>query len=222
MKRKNIDIDDLVPMEAYIKSHPIIVDVAYACDSNILFQQAIYKKDAQLYLHRKLADVVLLASQYIYDSHGYKTVLYDGLRTTDAQEYMLTTKRVLANPNWLKSPALLSSPGSGAHPRAMAIDMTLIDSAGKVIDMGTPFDYLAENPAKAFNAAHRDYAELSEKDQKSRDILTHAMLQAANELKVNLLPLPQEWWDFRLMREEYEQYNPLSEQDLPEYMRLMS
>ena len=46
------------------------------------------------------------------------------------------------------------------------------------------------------------------------------MVEAARRLDVPLLPLPVEWWDFRLPREVNERYAPLSDADLPLQMRM--
>src|SRR5690606_17236675 len=99
--------------------------------------------------------------------------------------------------HWLEEPnRLLSPPGGGAHPRGMAIDMSLQTADGRDVDMGTVFDYLAENAAAEHNPAHRDYPQMSDEVRTNRAILTKAMIEAARDLGLPLAPLPQEWWDF--------------------------
>jgi D-alanyl-D-alanine dipeptidase len=46
------------------------------------------------------------------------------------------------------------------------------------------------------------------------------MMDAAEQAGVELFPLPQEWWDFRLPAEIYGQYAPLADEDLPPAMRM--
>lgn len=205
--------DMLVPMDVFELAHPVRINLAYARDDNLLLGERIYRQDARLWLHRDLSEIVLRAAKIIADQHGFTCVLYDGLRTFDAQDAMLRTKRVRDNPHWLKEPRLLSPPGTGAHPRGMAIDIALEDESGALLDMGTPFDDLTEK-------AHRDYAH-NETVQKNRAILTDAMMETARMLGKPLLPLPQEWWDFRFPAEIYGQYAPLSDKDLPPEMRMM-
>ncbi len=219
---KKINATDLVCVNDYCTSHHLIVRLDYACTDNLLFGEVIYRPDAALWLHKDLARVVLCAAQNFYDHHGLRLVVFDGLRTVEAQAKMLTTHRVLDNPHWLEKPALLSSPGSGGHPRAMAVDVTLLDEAGDLLDMGTPFDYLATSPHPAENPAHRDYQGHVPEIMRNRDLLTRGMLDAAEIVSCPLWPLPQEWWDFRLPPEVYGQYAPLSEDDLLPAQKLMA
>lgn len=207
-QRKTLQSKDLVPMDLYEQDHPIQIDLAYAQDDNRLFGTRIYRSNARLWLHQDLAKIVCTASRDIFSQTGKSIILYDGLRTTDAQNAMLKTQRVRNNPHWLKEPRLLSPPGAGAHPRAMAVDMSIAN-----LHMGTDFDDLSKR-------AHRDYAHPPE-IMRNREILSHAMINAAKILKIPLLPLPQEWWDFRFPPDVYEDYAPLSDTDLPPEMRCL-
>ncbi len=218
---KTISSDNLLAMDGFEAEYPVKIELAYARPDNLLFGEVIYRPDARLWLHRDLAKVVLEAALQCYEHHGYRFVLYDGLRTVDAQQRMLETKVVKDNPNWLQEPRLLSPPGTGGHPRGMAIDLGLEDENENSLDMGTPFDFLGADSSPLRNPAHRQHPKLSKEVVRNRNILTHAMIEAAEKLSMPLLPLPQEWWDFRLPRSVYEQYAPLSDADLPPEMRMV-
>ncbi|MGH1456613.1 MAG: M15 family metallopeptidase [Alphaproteobacteria bacterium] len=196
------------------------VELAYARDDNLLFGERIYRRDARLWLHQDLAHTVRNATRICLDDYGYRFILYDGLRTIEAQEAMMRTRRVKDNPHWLVAPRLLSPAGSGGHPRAMAIDIGLETMDGELLDMGCAFDYLAENPHKDANPAHREYAH-SPDILSNRKILDDCMSRAADDWGLPLFPLPQEWWDFRMPPETFNQYTPISEDDLPDEMRLL-
>lgn len=215
---KRLSPDDFVQIKT---GENLRVELAYAREDNTLFGERIYRKDARLFLHRDLAQIVSAAAKNIRAKHGLCLVVYDGLRTTEAQEKMLRTKRVRENPHWLKEPRLLSPPGAGGHPRGMAVDIALETLDGDVLDMGTPFDFLAENAAAEHNPAHRLYSGLSAEVKKNRRLLDEAMRSAAAALGLELFPLPQEWWDFRFPPSVYEQYASLSDKDLPPEMRLV-
>lgn len=217
---KKIKPYSLVAMDSFEADYPLRVDLAYAWPDNRLFGEAIYRNGARLWLYKDLAEIVLAAANLIQKRHGWRLVLYDGLRPVEAQKKMLQTARVKANPQWLEEPRLLSPPGAGAHPRGMAVDLSAENGKGLLIDMGTSFDFLADNPHPAGNPAHRDYPQLSETVRKNRAALETAMREAAEALNTPLLPLPQEWWDFRLPPDIYEQYAPLRDQDLPPQMRM--
>ncbi len=210
-------------MDLFEGTFPLRVDLAYAQAAPKSFCGAIYHKKARLWLHEDMARLVLLASKNAQDRHRLRVVLYDGLRTTTAQELMRATPIVKANPQWLEGETrLLSPPGKGAHPRGMAIDLTLETAAGQLLDMGTPFDELSpKGSAPAFNRAHRQYEGKLPKDAKeNRKILEECMIAAALRLGFSIVALPQEWWDFRFPPSIYDQYAPLSDDDLPPQMRM--
>lgn len=192
------------------------VDLAYAREDNLLFGEPIYKTEAKLFLFEDLADTVKKAAAYALSEYSMRLVLYDGLRTIEAQERMLKTKRVHENPHWFDL-GLLSKPGSGGHPRGMAIDVSLETLDGVLLDMGTPFDYLTETPED--NPAHRDFDHLKHV-QSNRKILNSCMEHGAKENRIELIGLPQEWWDYRLPADTYNAYAPIADADLPSDMRL--
>ena len=206
---KIINVDDLVAMDDFINEYPIHIDLAYAQPDNLLLGQAVYRSEAQLWLHKDLANVVLAAARACEEQHGYHFILYDGLRTVEAQALMLETERVKENPHWLEEPRMVSPPGAGGHPRGMAVDLSLCTPDVQVLDMGTAFDDMSEK-------AHRNYNDLTSEQKNNRRILETFMMNAAHECNVELWPLPQEWWDFRLPPKLYERYAPLSDKELPE------
>lgn len=212
--KSNIPPEHLVCMNDLADSCFFRIKLAYAKDDNLLFSERIYKKDAKLWLYKELAQIVCCAAQKCYEKHNMRFVLYDGLRTIEAQETMMRTKRAIENPQWMTEPRMLSLPGSGGHPRAMAIDIGLESENGAVIDMGSNFDFMGEE-------SHREYPHLRPETKQNRAILDNAMVQASQNLDIGLTLLPEEWWDFRLPKAFYQKYAPLSENDLPEEMRMI-
>ncbi|GJL85871.1 MAG: hypothetical protein DHS20C02_16460 [Micavibrio sp.] len=218
---KKITPENLVPMDIFTEDFPLRIDLTYCKPAPDNIFGVIYRKGAKLWLHKHLAKVVLIASAACFKDHKLQFVLYDGLRTVEAQKRMEKSLIVKKNPGWLEGPdRLLSPPGAGAHPRGMAIDLSLETMESQLIEMGTEFDYLAAKPDATFNAAHREYQDLSDEIKDNRQKLNTAMKIAANNLKTPLLPLPQEWWDFRLPQKIYQGYAPLSDKALPVQMRM--
>lgn len=201
-------------MSDYVWEYPIAIKLAYEQADNLLFGEQIYRTGAKLWLHKNLAKVVLSASHKVYKETGGMLVVYDGLRVVEAQEAMLKTQKVQENPQWLEEPRLLSPPGAGGHPRGMAVDLSIQDADGQLLDMGTPFDFLSSDPSPAVNKAHRDYGH-PDHIKANRKILDDAMMNAS------VMPLPQEWWDYRLMPDVYEQYAPITDAELPDHMKLL-
>lgn len=214
--------ENFLPLDLYTERFPIRVDLAYAHDRSPNIFGKIYHAHARLWAYKPLAKAVLAAAQYTYDTNRLHIVTYDSLRTTDAQAKMAETPIVKAHPQWLREPnRLLSPPGAGAHPRGMAIDVALAHEDGSLLDMGTVFDHLAEISDADYNPAHRAYAHLTEEHRANRDLLNKAMLYGADKAGIELHLLESEWWDFRLPRVFYEQYAPLSDADLPPFMRMV-
>ncbi len=217
---KTISPEQLVNMHEHDDAN-IRIELAYAFEDNYLFGERIYRPNAQLFIYEDLAKIVLKVAG-IAKQQGYKLVVYDSLRTSDAQARMLETQNVKDNPQWLEEPRLLSPPGKGAHPRGMAVDCSLETLSGELLDMGTVFDYLAEDASAAANAAHREHPHLSAEVRANRKILDDAFEKAAEEFGIALFPLPQEWWDFRLPPDFTDQFAPLSDADLPDHMKMCS
>lgn len=213
----------LVPMDIFTDFLPVHVDVAYTQDFPKSFCGVIYRPGARLWLHRDLAQVVVRAA-VAAGKDGLGLILYDGLRTTEAQGLMRETAIVRANPHWLEGDTrMLSPPGRGAHPRGMAIDLTLCAPDGAALDMGTAFDAMPENgagPGPDTNKAHRETPHIGAAARGNRARLTAYMMDGAMRSAQFLMPLAQEWWDYRLMPMVYDRYAPLSDADLPAQMRM--
>jgi D-alanyl-D-alanine dipeptidase len=218
-----IDPAALVPMDLFADALPLRVDVAYTQPAPKSFCGVIYRPDARLWLHRDLALAVIYAAKAAAQA-GYGMILYDGLRTVEAQAAMRETPIVQANPQWLAGETrMLSPPGKGAHPRGMAIDLTLCGPDGVPVDMGTAFDAMppgGAGPGPDTNPAHRESPHIGESAQENRTLLTRFMTDGALRAGQFMLPLPQEWWDYRLMPMVYDRYEALSDAVLPPQMRM--
>ncbi|HRI76650.1 MAG TPA: M15 family metallopeptidase [Alphaproteobacteria bacterium] len=216
-----IAADDLLPLEDFTNSHPLRVDLVYAQEKHPdnMFGCAIYRADARMLCHRKFLPIILDAALLCHAQSGLSFELKDCLRTVEAQEMMRQTDIVKANPHWLEEPnRLLSPPGKGGHPRGMAIDIILLDANGDEVDMGTRFDYLTPDPAR--NPAARSFRDLPADVLARRQLLEECMMQSAAKHELPLLPLPQEWWDFRFPRDLYDLYAPVQDVQMPPACRM--
>ncbi|MBW7910928.1 MAG: D-Ala-D-Ala dipeptidase [Alphaproteobacteria bacterium] len=216
-----IAADDLLPLEDFTNSHPLRVDLVYAQEKHPdnMFGCAIYRADARMLCHRKFLPIILDAALLCHAQSGLSFELKDCLRTVEAQEMMRQTDIVKANPHWLEEPnRLLSPPGKGGHPRGMAIDIILLDANGDEVDMGTRFDYLT--PDSARNPAARSFRDLPADVLARRQLLENCMMQSAAKHELPLLPLPQEWWDFRFPRDLYDLYAPVQDVQMPPACRM--
>jgi zinc D-Ala-D-Ala dipeptidase len=219
---KKITAADLVALDDFAGRHPVKIDLVYAQPQHPdnMFRSGIYKKDAKMWAHHSFAPIVLRAAALCYAQKKWLFELKDCLRPVEAQAAMMESDIVKANPHWIQEPnRLLSPPGKGGHPRGMAIDIVLVDENGAEVDMGTRFDYLS--PDRNNNPAARSYTGFSAEILSHRKLLEDCMMQAAKEAGRELLPLPQEWWDFRFPYAYSNLYEPVSDRALPPGMRMM-
>lgn len=215
---------DFVDLSDYVDRHPLRVDLVYAqpAHADNMFKCAIYRDGARMWAWKPLAEMTAKAADILHARTGWILEAKDCLRTVDAQAAIAQTPICLANPQWFAEPLrLFSPPGKGGHPRGMAIDVIARAPDGSEIDMGTPFDFLPTDGAGPdVNPSHREYQGHSDSVMANRAQLTSVMMDAAAALSLPLRPLPQEWWDFRMVNEFADQYAPMRDADLPAHMRM--
>lgn len=222
---KTILPEDLICLNDYEGRYPLQIDLVYAKASHKdnMFKEPIYRPDAKMWIHKELLPIVLKASEICFKNYKYLLSAKDCLRTTEAQLRITETEIVKAHPHWTADGPyrLFSGTGKGGHPRAMAIDVILVNEHGEEVDMGTPFDYLTEDPNPENNPAARNYKKFPEHILQNRLLLENTMVDAAKSLNTTIRPLPVEWWDFRFTNEYFEQFLPLSDNDLPTEMQMV-
>lgn len=195
---------DIVNMNRLVGKEPIEIDLVYANAEHPEnhFGQ-LYQDGAQLYLHKDLAEIVIEAAHIVKEKYDWNLVLFDGLRTVEAQEGMVEAKN---KNNWADD--MVSPPGYGAHPRGMAIDLAAIDSFDSSrISFGAEFDQFDERAGRKFSGHHPD-------EMRNRERLNDAMLEAAKNQGKELELLETEFWDFRLPEEIWSKYDALKDKDL--------
>ena len=222
---KIIDPHDLVPLNVF---DVLLVDPVYSfqgaesADSPLVNQfPGLYHPEAKImWAHRDLTAVVLVAARICEHSFGWRLRVADCLRTVEAQARMA---------GYGYHPSLVSKPGCGGHPRAMAVDIVpehRIGGQWQFVDMGVPFDRFAPDPEDD-NPAARDYTgfdvplDKAEHIYLDRQRLEFAMRKAGEICGMEIWPLPHEWWDFRFLPSYYEQFAPLKEADLLPVQRLI-
>lgn len=209
---KNVAPDELVDMATY-EGKSLITCLAYA-QNNLIYDEnnkiiavnsetyaktsreqqvnkfgLAYPPDRKFLLHKTLANIVLGAADYLYKTHGWQTILYDGLRTVDGAFALYN----FASDEDL-SAGLLAMPAKSAHNKGLAVDSMMVDANGAEIDIGGHFDHLD----MATNM--RNYAgdKISEIARKNRLIREAAFLRSAFSLGLLIAPLRSEFWDDRL------------------------
>ena len=112
-------------------STDFVYDMKYATEDNFL--KAKVYDCAECYLRLKTVKALMKAnSKFI--KKGYKIKLYDCYRPLDIQKKMWSI---------VSDPLYVANPSKGSiHNRGGAVDISLVNSNGIELDMGTSFDFL--------------------------------------------------------------------------------
>ncbi len=110
-------------------------------------------------------------------SKGYGLILYDCYRPAPVQQKLweiTPDKRFVAPPD-----------KGSTHSRGMAVDLSMTDLGGTVLDMGTDYDYFGPEAAPS-------YSDLSDEILQRRQILREALwMEGFGQAR-------SEWWHFSL------------------------
>src|SRR5687768_819842 len=119
-------------------SNRFFVSLSYSDTANFLHRD-IYGTLKRCYLHPETANKLLVADSLLQiENPAYHFMIFDGARPLSVQKLMYTLYRDMpvAQGLYLSHPSHYSLHNFGA-----AVDLTLCDSTGKSMDMGTGFDH---------------------------------------------------------------------------------
>ena len=169
MTRQSMPLVEIIP-----KTEGIILDLAYATPDNVT-GAPLYERCA-CFLHPTAA-VHLDRAIELAMALGYRLKIFDAYRPTEAQWRL-----------WDYTPGSdsVADPRRGSpHSRGIAVDLTLADSTGRNLEMGTEFDDFS-------SAAHHGDRSVSVSAQKNRMILLGLMSSAGWDF------YDKEWWHYQL------------------------
>jgi len=163
----------------------IAVDLRYAGPDNFVGRDLYSPLDCA-WLHRDAAAAVERAVAWLaQQAPGYKVLLLDALRPHRVQEELWDA---LEGTNLQM---YLAPPERGSiHSFGMAVDITILDPAGRELDMGTGFDDMTELSHPALETQFLASGELSSAQAANRQLLRDAMFQAG------FVGIKTEWWHF--------------------------
>ncbi len=152
----------------------LLFDIKYATHDN-LSGKPIYCEPYCL-LHRDAVPAIGKCIE-LAALCGYRLRVFDAYRPEKAQNRLW---QALPDATYVVAPTQGSN-----HTRGTAIDLTLVDSEGNDLDMGSAFDEMG-------NIAHPFTPGVNENAQRNRLIL-HAIMTAAG-----FVGIESEWWHFEL------------------------
>lgn len=155
-------------------SPDFVYDMKYATEDNFL--KAKVYDCAECFLRLKTVKAFIKANKE-FIRKGYRIKIFDCYRPLDIQKKMW---EIVPNPEYVANP----TKGS-IHNRGGAVDITLVDTSGKELDMGTPFDFFG------VEAGH-NYQNLSDEVKDNRKLLKKVMR------KKGFNSFDSEWWHYNL------------------------
>ena len=161
---------DIVDMKE-VNPH-IIVDMKYATENNFAKKRLYDSNDCFL---RKSTAIKLDAVQKELETMNLGLKVWDCYRPLAVQR---TLWAILPDERYVADPRTGSR-----HNRASSVDVTLVDSEGKELQMPTGFDDFSPR-------AHHHYQDLPDQAIRNRQLLKGVMEKAG------FVSLPEEWWHY--------------------------
>ncbi|MCA1247689.1 M15 family metallopeptidase [Massilia sp. MS-15] len=163
----------------------IAIDLRYASSNNFVGRD-LYSPFDCAWLHRDAAAALERVVAWLAGHRpGVKALVLDALRPQRVQQQLWDTLAGTGLQMYLANPARGS-----IHSYGMALDITLLDEAGRELDMGTGFDDMTNLSHPALEEGFLLTGELSDEQLANRRLLRSAMLQAG------FVGINTEWWHF--------------------------
>jgi len=173
-------------------THGVEIALAYGTAENFT-GQPVYR-NPHCFLHTAAAEKLAHAAD-LAARQGFRFRILDALRPSEAQWTLW---------NHTPDPDFLADPRRGSpHSRGVAVDLTLIDSDGQALDMGTAFD--AFTP-RSFHGN----GDIPVAAQRNRLLLLGIMSTAGWDF------YSKEWWHYQLF--EPRSYPLVEDHELPKPM----
>ena len=160
-------------------SSDFVLDLKYATTDNFL-KQKVYDCP-ECFLRINTAKALTKANQD-FIKLGYRIKLFDCYRPLDVQKKMW---QILPGTHYVANPKKGSK-----HNRGAAVDLTLVDSLGNELNMGTKFDFFGKE-------AHHTYL------KHSKEVLANRKLLKETLAKHNFKSIYNEWWHYEFRPERH-------------------
>lgn len=164
----------------------IRVELKYSSTDNFIGEDMYGTLDV-CYLEKGFAKRVAQAQNELSRlCPGYALLIYDGARPMSIQRRMYakvahTEKRIYVAP----------ATKGGRHNYGVAVDLTIVNSQGKVLDMGSPFDHFGEEAHLENEDTLIKTKKIKAEAKKNRALLQRVMRAAG------MRPYDKEWWHYQ-------------------------
>lgn len=161
------------------------VRLMYSTDDNFMGCD-VYGDLERAYLLPHFAAKLAHAQRLLRERRpGWRMLVCDAARPVSVQRYMYSL--VEGTPNQVY---VADGSRGGRHNYGVAVDVTLLDAAGREADMGTPVDFFGEEAHTGGEAALVAAGKISAVAARNRELLRSVMREAG------LVPYRREWWHY--------------------------
>lgn len=161
------------------------LDIRYASENNFTGRN-LYGSFQSGFLHPEAAVKFRRAQAVLAQTKpGYKFLVFDCLRPRSIQRMLWDVVKGTPQEKYVANP----DEGS-IHNYGFAIDLSLVDEAGRELDMGTPYDYFGDLAEPAHERRFLEEGLLTEIQNGNRLLLRQVMTAAG------FTQLPFEWWHY--------------------------
>ncbi len=161
------------------KESGFVEKMVYATQDNFT-KEKIYPC-AECFLRKEVAEALQKAKEKA-EKQNLKIVIFDCYRPISLQKKMFD---IVKNPDYVADPKKISK-----HNRGAAVDVSLANFEGKLLNMGTDFDDFSE-------AAHYANTAFKSEERKNRKILRDLMVESG------FVPYDKEWWHFNFKNTDF-------------------
>lgn len=155
--------------------------------------QILYDSLNTAFLHPDAARALARAQEALSATHpGLHILVKDAARPLSVQRRMFRRVRGTAQAQYVANP----DRGAGTHNYGLAVDVTLCDSLGRELPMGTPVDHLGPEAHITDEAALLRAGKITRQELENRRLLRGVMTRAGFKT------IRREWWHFELLRRE--------------------
>jgi D-alanyl-D-alanine dipeptidase len=163
----------------------VSIDLRYASTNNLLGGD-LYSGFDGARLHRIAARKLEKAAQLLQrERKGWNILVLDALRPRSVQRKFWDKVRGTPMQYYFADPA-----AGSVHNYGMSVDVTLIDEAGREVDMGTAFDALEPLAQPALESRFHKEGKLTDAQLANRKLLRSVMRNAGFHM------IRKEWWHF--------------------------
>ena len=164
----------------------LVVKLMYTQADNFT-GEVLYDNLTEAYLHPDAAYALIEAQKALKQLHpSYSLIIYDAARPMSVQKKMWNVVKGTSKYKYVSNP----NRGGGLHNYGLAVDISIQDSLGQPLPMGTQVDHLGVEAHITNENELVHNGKMSETERQNRILLRKVMKEAG------FRALPSEWWHF--------------------------